>query len=1046
MKRYIEWITDHRKLVMVLTILITILAIFQARSIKVVIDTTKIMPQSNPYVSTSNDVERIFGSKHVVVIGISPKKGDVYQPEVLAKVQRMTSAFLKVPGVVKENILSISAKRAKNIIGNPEGLEVKPLLGIGPVTVQRADELRRAVEKNPVYLDSIVSSNGKIAAIIVEFKDEPTGFATMMAKVEPIVAAERDNTVDISIGGLPNFISHIEQYSERMAFLLPISFGMLCLVLYQAFRTRQGMFLPLMTALLAVVWSVGIMGASGIPMDVFNATTPILILAVATGHAVQLLKRYYEEYDALRLQPGMEAGCANRQAVINSLTHIGPVMLAAGCVASLGFFSLMVFDISAVRTFGIFTGLGIIAAMILEMTFIPALRCTLKPPIFDAGKKRRRLWFGVTDWIASAVTGSSRAPIYLVTIVVSAIAISGIFRIVEDNSVKKYFSPSQDFQLDDKFLNENLGGTNTIYLLVEGKAPDTIKNPTVLRAIADLQSFLDAQPGVGKTISIADFVKRMNRAMHGDDPVFSTIPDTNDLISQYLLLYSMSGEPGDFDSFVDYEYRNAKITAFIKTDSTAYTESLLRKVRDFAGQRLGPEVTLRIGGSAPQDTALNEAMVQEKLLNIAQIAAVVLIISSLIFRSVMAGFLVLLPLLLAVAVNFGIMGWSGILLNIPTSLTSAMAVGIGADYAIYLIFRLREEFAREPDPAVAIRQVLHSAGEAILFVATAVALGYGVLLFSEGFYIHAWLAILIGSAMLVSAISALVLIPSLVLSLRPAFIMGRTKAAIGFGTTAASATLLVVGMLALPDKVSAAEVDVTKIMESNSMVTKVADSIAEATFTLINRSGQERVRKVLGATKLQPNGRDNMRVTRFRAPPDVKGTVSLLIEHVDRDDDMWIYLPALKKTRRLVSNNKKDSFVGTDFSYADVIGFKTNEWNYKFLNEEVADGQPCYVIEATPKTDEVRSNTGYSRRIEWIRKDNNVTVKSEYWDENGEKLKISVFKDIQNVDERAGKWQPMRMESGNVQTGHKTIIVFDKFRVNQQLSDSLFTVGNMERE
>ncbi|MBL0038701.1 MAG: MMPL family transporter [Nitrosomonadales bacterium] len=131
--------------------------------------------------------------------------------------------------------------------------------------------------------------------------------------------------------------------------------------------------MPLVTAGLAVAWGVGVMGASGIPMDVFNSATPILILAVATGHAVQLLKRYYEDYFRLRETTDLSPKVANNQAVISSLLRVGPVMIAAGAVASLGFFSLVIFKISTVRTFGIFTGIGILAALILEMTFYPGL-------------------------------------------------------------------------------------------------------------------------------------------------------------------------------------------------------------------------------------------------------------------------------------------------------------------------------------------------------------------------------------------------------------------------------------------------------------------------------------------------------------------------------------------------------------------------------------------------------------------------------------------------------------------------------------------------
>ena len=459
------------------------------------------------------------------------------------------------------------------------------------------------------------------------------------------------------------------------------------------------------------------------------------------------------------------------------------------------------------------------------------------------------------------------------------------------------------------------------------------------------------------------------------------------------------------------------------------------------GAKVGP-----LGGSVPQGAALNEVMVYGKILNILQIAAVVFIISSLIFRSVVAGMLVLLPLLIAVLTNFGLMGWSGIPLNTSTSLISAMAVGIGADYAIYLIYRLREELMMGTDEISAIRNVIATAGQAVMFVAIAVSAGYGVLLLSFGFNIHKWLAILIAEAMIVSSLSALLLIPALILTFRPDFIFRRIAVRKYPLPVSMVALALAFGLSMQSQNVWAAEPDMLQIMQKNFVVSKVPDSVSDATFTLTNKAGQERVRKTFGTTKLQENGIDNMRMTRFLSPPDVKGTVSLLIEHSDKDDDIWIYLPALKKVRRLVANNKKDSFMGTDFTYADVIGYKVSEWSYKLMKEEPVDGQACYVIESLPKSEAVRSSNGYSKRVSWLRKDNLMAVKVDYWDESGQLLKTSTFSDIQLVDQKRGKWQAMRLEASNVQTGHRTVIKFDNFKANQQVKDEFFTTRYMEKE
>jgi len=429
---------------------------------------------------------------------------------------------------------------------------------------------------------------------------------------------------------------------------------------------------------------------------------------------------------------------------------------------------------------------------------------------------------------------------------------------------------------------------------------------------------------------------------------------------------------------------------------------------------------------------------------------VVFIAAALVFRSLIAGVLVVTPLLLSVLVNMGLMGWLGMRLNVPTALTSALAIGIGADYAIYMLFRLREEIARGTDVDAAFRKVLKTAGKACLFVASAVAGGYAVQAGSRGYYPHTWNAILIGTAMLVSVTAALTVMPALVLKFRPKFIFhggdvnttsGNKRPGLAMVAALGLGALL---MGTLPNKAWA--LSATEIMDKNFVVAKYADSTSESTMTLTNKSGQKRVRKTFGTSKLEPNGIDNKRMTRFLEPTDVKGTVSMLIEHTDRDDDIWIYLPSVKKVRRLISSNKKDSFVGTDFSYGDVIGHKVKEWNHTMLKDEEVDGTPCFVIEAIPKDATIKANTGYSKRIVWIQKDNFVTLKSIAYDEAGELLKEARYKHFKEVDPVKKKWQAGILEARNLQTGHSTVITIDNFKVNIGVKDDYFTTRYMEQQ
>jgi outer membrane lipoprotein-sorting protein len=253
-----------------------------------------------------------------------------------------------------------------------------------------------------------------------------------------------------------------------------------------------------------------------------------------------------------------------------------------------------------------------------------------------------------------------------------------------------------------------------------------------------------------------------------------------------------------------------------------------------------------------------------------------------------------------------------------------------------------------------------------------------------------------------------------------------------------------VGFLMLAQNVVAAP-SADEIMAKNLLAIKVGDSTTNSTFRLINASGQERVRETDGESKLIAGTTDNRRLVNFLSPSDIRGTKTLLIEHSAAEDDMWIYLPAMKKVRRLVASNKKDSFVGTDFSYGDVIGYKVEEWSHKLLREENAAGRDCYVIESAPKSPQIAADTGYSKRISWVDRESFVALRAEIYDLNGQLLKKLAAEEVQKVDATNNRYQPMKLTAENVQTGHKTIIEFKNFKANVGIGDDVFTARSLDR-
>jgi len=261
---------------------------------------------------------------------------------------------------------------------------------------------------------------------------------------------------------------------------------------------------------------------------------------------------------------------------------------------------------------------------------------------------------------------------------------------------------------------------------------------------------------------------------------------------------------------------------------------------------------------------------------------------------------------------------------------------------------------------------------------------------------------------------------------------------------AVAVTMIIGASLATADA-RRAELSAREIMEKNFLATKVTSLRVETTMVLTTNRGERRERATSGLVKLQPNGIDSKLVVKFNSPPDIKGTGVLQIEHSDGDDDLWIYLPALKKSRRLVANNKKDSFVGSDFSYGDITLPKVDHYKHTLLRTEKVEDHDCFVIESVPASDAIRANSGYSKKVMWVRVDNFVESKVEYYDLAGRLLKTQLTGRHQLVERDKDRWFVMSREMTNHQTGHRTIITASKAEP-VAIADQSFTTRYLESE
>ena len=236
------------------------------------------------------------------------------------------------------------------------------------------------------------------------------------------------------------------------------------------------------------------------------------------------------------------------------------------------------------------------------------------------------------------------------------------------------------------------------------------------------------------------------------------------------------------------------------------------------------------------------------------------------------------------------------------------------------------------------------------------------------------------------------------------------------------------------------------IMEKVTVTRKLAGSESTIKMTIFDEKGQTREREISSATKLFDGGKTEKRVFRFLSPADVQGTGILIFDHETKADDVWIYLPALRKTRRILSSQGAQSFMGSEFSYADLNIPALDDFTYSLGKEEAcAGGDTCFVVDVLPKGKETAAAEGYSKKTYWVSKTKFAVVRGLYYAIDGKLLKELIAKDIKLLDPKNKRYRTMRMEMVNKQNGRRSVFESTKMTFAPNTKDEYFTPTYIER-
>ncbi len=763
-------------LIIVLTVIITLFFGWQLKNVKINNDVRIFLPEDHSSNRAFDEVESIFGGTDRIIIGVESIYGTVYNNDVFATIDNISNMIENVEGV--HSVMSIT--QIDFVDSDQYGISVSKLSESDSDNYDY-ELIQNRINSWEIYKDNIVSEDGTLSGIVVNLKSglDIKQKQDIYKAIEQTLNNHPSSACNIYMTGEPAIIVLMgRRMINDISTLIPFVIAVLIIVLLISFRNFGGVVYPLITVIISSIWSIGLMSMLGISLSLVATVIPVLLIAVGSAYGIHLVTHYYDSIN----KAGNITKEMNADIVIGCIKDIFKPLTLSALTTIAGFGSLVTSSIVPIKTFGLFTALGVLFSFIITIILIPAILINRDKFLNIVPKIRMDFIPGGNGIINSIIAGilqiirKHKKWVILVCIIVLGGSVFFSTKIIAESSIVEYFRPSTDLRRSDKILNQKLGGTFVIDVVISGNESGSIKDVELLDAMDKMASLIRTKYSekVGKVISFAEFVKRLNQVMHYDEPdngaAFYEIPidinkygltdpaDLNNLVSEYLLFYD-----GDLSTVVDdvFEPTQTRMIIQVKSlDSTTMRNIKHDLEQIFADNFDTTRYKMVVSGWADIQLAVNDLIVKGQISNIfVSIIAVILIIG-ITFRSIKIGLLGIIPLSIAVFTNFGIMGLLGIKLDIGTSMISAIAIGTGIDYSIHIISAYYKALKENVNPSLISEKVIGTTGKAIIYNAVSVSAGFAVLLFSN-FIPLVYLGLLISVTMFTTSFAALIILPIL---------------------------------------------------------------------------------------------------------------------------------------------------------------------------------------------------------------------------------------------------------------------------------------------
>jgi len=774
-KKVISFLFEYRLFVLIGILIITGFWGYHIKDLQIYTAFDDLLPQKHPYIQVYNRVVEKFGGANFLVITVEVKEGDIFNYKTLKKIRSITGKVDLIKGVNHYQVESIAHRKVRSLDVTPMGeLRSEVIIPIGeiPRAPKQLAKIKDSVHSTEHVFGRLVSLDDKAALISVGFFEGRLDYARIFSEVRKIVEEEDDDNHAIHVAGQPMLTGWIFHYQSEMYYIFGLTGLIMALLLFYYFRSAAGIIIPFISAGISAIWGLGFAALMGYNIDPLILVIPLLISARAISHSVQLTERFQEIYEEKK-----EVTLSAKKAMENLFLPgmIGVLTDAAGV------FVIATATVRQMRIMAFFCSFWVISIIFSVLILVPIILSYF--PIKKGAKIKRGLMDKLLGNFARYAVGKRSR--WVIVGIAGMIGIAGIMigtkiQIGEILPGSPLLWPDSIYNRDSAKINEKFFGSDKLCVFVDGEEdPDYLKNPekaylrnpAVLKNIEAFRKYMEEDPKCGGSMSITDLIKGVNKTFHYNDPRWFLIPSDPIAVGNYIFMYMAgSGVPGSLAEFTDYKLEDGNLTFFYKdhinetvTNATKRAEEYIEKKSEGVRYRLA-------GGNIGVLAASNEEIERVNWVTLVLVFLIVFVFIVFSYRSLSAGFLILASLGLANLIALIYMVTQKIGLNINTLPVACVGVGVGVDYAVYIIDRVKREYQKNLSYEKAITQAILTTGRAVFFTSTTLVGGIVMWYFFSSIRFQGEMSLLLSILMVVNMLGAVILIPALYAIFKPGFI------------------------------------------------------------------------------------------------------------------------------------------------------------------------------------------------------------------------------------------------------------------------------------